>query len=193
VLWYRRKRYGYEFRRIPLTQNKFAIVDIEDYEKLSVDRWHLFEGKNNFYAARTEGRKNVFMHRRIMRSPSNSIVDHINRNGLDNRKANLRIVSNMQNCWNSDRGINKGTSKYKGVRMDKRSGRWYASIRYEGKKMYLGVSRSIFIRRSGSAVHVGDVISYRLLSAAIIFLKKLSKNILKTLKMYFILYSCSRV
>jgi hypothetical protein len=138
VLWYRRKRYGYEFRRIPLTQNKFAIVDVEDYEKLSVGRWHLFEGKKNFYAVRTEGRKNVFMHRRIMRSPSNCIVDHINRNGLDNRKANLRIVSNMQNCWNSDRGINKGTSKYKGVRMDKRSGRWYASIRHDGKKMYLG-------------------------------------------------------
>ena len=139
LLRYRKKRYGYEFRLIPLTKGKYAKVDPQDYDKLSADKWHLFEGKKNLYAARTEGRKNVFMHRRIMNSPKGYLVDHINRNGLDNRKANLRIATNEQNCWNSDRGFNKGTSKYKGVRLDKRSGRWFATIRHDGRKIHLGM------------------------------------------------------
>jgi hypothetical protein len=140
TLLYRKLRYGRGFRQIPLTQGKFAIVDIEDFEKLSNYKWHLFENrnKNNSYAARTENRKNVFMHRKITNAPPNLIVDHINRNGLDNRKANLRLVTNKQNCWNSERGFNIGTSKYRGVRLDRDSGRWYATIRHDGKKVWLG-------------------------------------------------------
>jgi hypothetical protein len=42
-LLYRKIRYGYEFRRIPLTKGKYAIVDLEDYDKLAADKWHLFE------------------------------------------------------------------------------------------------------------------------------------------------------
>jgi hypothetical protein len=140
LLRYRIIRYGWPFRRIKLTQGKYAIVDIEDFEKLNRDKWYLFENKNknNFYAVRTECRRNIFMHRRIMNAPRGAIIDHINRNGLDNRKANLRIVTNMQNCWNSDRGFYNGTSKYKGVRLDKRSGKWYARIRHNGRYIHLG-------------------------------------------------------
>ena len=119
---------------------KPAIVDPDDYDKLAADKWHLFENRNmnNFYAARTEYRRNVFMHRRIMNAPKDALVDHINRNGLDNRKKNLRIVTNQQNCWNSDRGINTGSSKYKGVRRDKRYGTWSARIRHNGTYVHLG-------------------------------------------------------
>ncbi len=140
LLRYRIIRYGWPFRRIGLTQGKYAIVDVEDYEKLNKDKWYLFESKvkDKFYAVRTEGRRNIFMHRRIMNAPQGSIVDHKNRNGLDNRKDNLRIVNNMQNCWNSERGFYNGTSKYKGVRLDKRSGKWYARIKHSGKEIYLG-------------------------------------------------------
>ncbi|MCX5633335.1 MAG: AP2 domain-containing protein [Phycisphaerae bacterium] len=140
LLRYRKIRYGYEFRRIRLTQGKYAIVDVEDFEKLNKDKWYLFENKNknNFYAVRTEGRRNIFMHRRIMNAPQGAIVDHINRNGLDNRRTNLRIVNNMQNCWNSERGFYNGASKYKGVRLDKRTGKWYARIRHNGKEINLG-------------------------------------------------------
>jgi hypothetical protein len=109
---------------------------------LAKDKWYLFEGKNNLYAVRTNGRKNVFMHRRIMNALPGDIVDHENRNGLDNRKTNLRIVTNQQNCWNSDRGFNTGTSKYKGVRLDKRSGRWFATIRHNGRKVHLGMFKT---------------------------------------------------
>ena len=141
LLRYREKHYGFAFRRIKLTHDKYAIVDPEDYDKLAKDKWHLFENrnKNNYYAVRTEGRKSVFMHRRIMNALPGDIVDHENRNGLDNRKINLRIVTSQQNCWNSERGFYNGTSKYKGVRLDKRSGRWFATIRHNGKKLHLGM------------------------------------------------------
>jgi hypothetical protein len=146
LLRYRIIRYGYPFRRISLTQGKYAIVDPQDYDKLAKDKWHLFENrntnKNNYYAVRTEGRKNVFMHRRIMNAQPGDIVDHENRNGLDNRRSNLQIVTNQQNCWNSERGFNTGTSKYKGVRLDKRTGRWFATIRHNGKKVHLGMFKT---------------------------------------------------
>jgi hypothetical protein len=140
LLLYRIIRYGQPFRRIKLTQGKCAIVDAEDFEKLNKDKWYLFENKNksNFYAARTECRKNVFMHRRIMNAPNGAIVDHINRDSLDNRKANLRFVTNMQNCWNSERGFFKGSSKYKGVSLNNRSGKWTAHINHGGKRINLG-------------------------------------------------------
>ncbi len=139
LLWLRILVYGYPFRRIRLTQAKYAIVDVEDFEQLNRFKWYLFETKNHkLYAVRTQGRRNIFMHRFIMNAPKGSIVDHVNRNGLDNRKANLRVVTNMQNCWNSERGFYSGTSKYKGVRLDKRTGRWSARIFNNGVEVHLG-------------------------------------------------------
>ena len=78
------------------------------------------------------------MHRFIMKSPSGSIVDHINRNGLDNRCSNLRIVTNRQNCWNCSHGINVGSSKYKGVRWYSKGGKWHSTIHHNGRKVHLG-------------------------------------------------------
>ena len=138
LLAYRKIRYGGTFRRIPLTRGRYAIVDYADYERLSSFKWHLFKSRGNFYAVRTHRRQNVFMHRFIMNFPPNSIVDHINRNGLDNRRSNLRIVTNRQNCWNSSRGINVGSSKYKGVRWHSNDGKWHSRICHNGRKIHLG-------------------------------------------------------
>ena len=80
----------------------------------------------------------MFMHRLLMNFPSGMVIDHINRNGLDNRRANLRIVTNRQNCWNSSCGINVGSSKYKGVRWLARDRKWRSSIRHNGRKVSLG-------------------------------------------------------
>lgn len=138
LLAYRKIRFGYTFRRIPLTKGRFAIVDCADYEHLSLFKWHLFESNRNLYATRTHRRRNIFMHRFIINAPKGSIVDHINRNGLDNRRENLRIVTNRQNCWNSARGINTGSSKYKGVRWSSHDQRWRATIGHNGKNLHLG-------------------------------------------------------
>ena len=138
LLAYRKIRYGHTFRRIRLTKGRYAIVDCEDFKRLSSFKWYLSDTGSNRYAVRTHRRRNIFMHRFIMKSPPGSIVDHINRNGLDNRRSNLRIVTNRQNCWNSSRGINVGSSKYKGVRWSSKDGKWRSTIRHNGRKVHLG-------------------------------------------------------
>ncbi len=145
TLLYRKLRYGCAFRKIPLTQGKFAIVDVEDYEQLSIYKWFAVKYGRCFYAARkgiskTTRRKtrSIPMHRQILNVPDDKVVDHINHNGLDNRKANLRIVTVLQNSWNARKQNGNLSSKYKGVSLTKRTRRWKAKISYKGKNIYLG-------------------------------------------------------
>jgi len=152
VLWFilrrRKKHYGFAFRRIKLTKDRpvgqkpaaarYAIVDPEDYQKLSQYNWQLCETKSkNFYAARFEGKEIVRMHRVIMNAPAGSIIDHRDRDGLNNTKRNLRFATVSQNCCNSSR-LKNGSSKYKGVSFAKRGGKWRAEISYNGIHKHLG-------------------------------------------------------
>lgn len=144
VMWYRRLRYGYAFRRIPLTQGQYAIVDPDDFERLNKHKWHAKKFKNSYYAARSvriaaKRRVPVQMHREIIDPPDHLYVDHINRNGLDNRKANLRLATCAQNVIN--RAIIKrrnSPSKYKGVTWHKHRKKWQAQICYDGKHKTVG-------------------------------------------------------
>ncbi len=164
ALIYRDLRYGHTFRKIPLTRGRYAIVDIEDYEKLSKYKWHLRGGKTDttFYAVRCVGtaginRKTINMHREVMKYKlsatrylsaevltkedtlsANLLVDHINGNGLDNRRANLRLATPAQNSRNQAKRKNTKHSKYKGVKKIKVSNRWYAEIGLNYKRIYLG-------------------------------------------------------
>lgn len=142
VLWLRKKKYGYPFRRIKLTQGKFAIVDVEDYRMLIQYDWCAANNLCTFYAMRKENRKNIKMHRQIMNPPPYLFVDHINHNGLDNRKANLRIVTPAQNSRNRVKGKNKKSSKYKGVCLDKETNKWRSAIRFNRKPIHLGYFES---------------------------------------------------
>ena len=134
VLIARRLRYGYPFRKIRLTRGKFAIVDPDDYHRLAKYKWQAMKGTNTFYASRTErlkpGRKQScrLMHREIVYIPRGMLCDHINGNGLDNRKANLRPVTPAQNLWNTRKSKAKSQSRYKGVAWDKNDRRWEVRI-----------------------------------------------------------------
>jgi len=161
VLLYRRLRYGYPFRRIPLTQGKFAIVDPDDYEWLNKYKWHVNRGANTYYACRNSriGKKRVSikMHREIFENLSatkNStlkthnyhrhigdglVVDHINHNGLDNRKANLRPATRSQNSLNKSSIKTKpSSSKYNGVSWYRRRKIWHVQIGLNGKYKFIG-------------------------------------------------------
>ena len=137
ALLYRRLRYGYPFCRIPLTQGKFAIVDPDDFLRLSKRNWYAVKGCSTFYAVGTvfkEGKGHRLpMHREVLRVADDMFVDHINHNGLDNRKANLRPATSAQNTYNR-----KKRSGYKGVSFDKNRGLWRASIACCGKREFLG-------------------------------------------------------
>lgn len=88
-------------KKIPLTRGQFAIVDDDDYAPLSEYKWHLLtSGTGPYYAARTDrsnGQKAVMMHRVINNTPDGLVTDHINGNSLDNRKENLRSLTNFEN------------------------------------------------------------------------------------------------
>lgn len=131
-------------KKIKLTQGKYTIVDDEDYEYLNSFRWCAHKGGNTFYAERhsdldpvTEKRKIISMHRVIMKTPKGFYTDHINRNGLDNRKENLRICTLGENVKNT-RKYSNNTSGYKGVSWSKFANKWRAQIKKDNKKIHLG-------------------------------------------------------
>jgi hypothetical protein len=145
ALLYRRIWYGYPFRRIPLTQGKYAIVDPEDFERLSKHKWHAFKSKNTFYAERAvrvgKVRKQVVikMHREILKVPDGLLVDHKNHNGLDNRKANLRPATRAENSRNRRKfRKRKCRSRFKGVSWNKDRKKWSARILFNRDMKFIG-------------------------------------------------------
>ena len=131
----------------------YAIVDDEDYEKVSSRIWTAkVQRANNIYAhtwfskSRDEIKKFVLMHRFIMgllnEDSKNINIDHINGNGLDNRKSNLRMVTTRQNNINKRKDSHwRGApchSKYKGVTWSKKREMWTAHIGHQDKLLFLG-------------------------------------------------------
>ena len=78
------------------------------------------------------------MHREILKVSDGLVVDHINHNGLDNRKANLRPASRLENSRNRRKQKTKTHSKYKGICRHKRINKWCAAITVCGKKVHIG-------------------------------------------------------
>jgi hypothetical protein len=125
-------------RPIPLTKGKFALVDSEDYYRLARYKWCSSTcGAKTFYAGRRLAGGTINMHRLIMDAPSHLVVDHIDHNGLNNTKANLRLCTFAQNARNTR--PNKGaSSRYKGVSWKKSAKKWSAMIRCNKKISHLG-------------------------------------------------------
>jgi len=147
ALLYRRLRFGYPFRKIPLTKGKYAIVDPQDYQRLSKYNWHATVAPNTCYAARSQTCKHtgrttkIPMHRSIIPIPDNMLCDHINHVGLDNRSANLRPATSAQNAWNRKKQSKPTSSKYKGVHKTI-SNTWSAGITVLGKRIHLGTFKT---------------------------------------------------
>jgi hypothetical protein len=122
-----------QLHRVPLAGGKYAIVDACDVERVSNYSWSAAaHGGAVAYAG--GGRANaklIYMHRMITDAPEGSLVDHRNRNTLDNRRANLRLATRTQNAANMDRG-----SRWKGIRKCRE--RWAAQITLKGENRYLG-------------------------------------------------------
>lgn len=127
-------------KEIPLTQGKVALVDDEDYEYLMQWKWCVKKHRNTIYACRSTwikgegpGRRE-YMHRVIMKTPDDMSTDHINHNGLDNQKHNLRICAGKENNRNR-----KVKSKYLGVfKSGNKRNPVYAKITVNRKQIYLG-------------------------------------------------------
>jgi hypothetical protein len=140
---YRQFKFGYSYRKIPLGEGRFAIVEPADYYWLNNFQWYA-DGKDDLiYALRTvisphKKTKKVRMHREIMNAPVGLLVDHRNGNGLDNRRANLRLATSSQNSCNCRKDKSKTSSRFRGVYFDKSMHRWVARIRHQAKRIRLG-------------------------------------------------------
>lgn len=131
-----------DYMLIKLTRGLYARVDPEDFHRLNVHKWYAMKSGKTFYAVRKsklkggKKRKTIKMHNEVFKTPVGYEPDHINQNGLDNKKKNLRNVTHMENVRNSaSRG---GNSKYKGVCWHKRWKRWQANICVNYKRTFLG-------------------------------------------------------
>ena len=125
-------------RYIPLTKNQFAIVDAADYEWLSRYTWSASHCGRTFYAARNAGGRPVLMHRLIMKPPKGMVVDHIDGNGLNNRRSNLRICTQAENCRNR-RPSSGGSSRFRGVYRCRVADRWIANLSVNNRTVYVGL------------------------------------------------------
>lgn len=127
---------------VPLSGGQVAIIDAEDAERVLPHKWSIICPKGSAVYAQgrvTEGpgAKVVrYLHRYIMQAPKGMQVDHINNNGLDCRKANMRLATASENCRNRGKRVDGLTSSYKGVCLI--NGRWRASIGFRGTKKHIG-------------------------------------------------------
>jgi len=143
MMQYRKQKYGYTFRKIAIGGGEFTLVDQQVYYQLDHFKWCACGDDKNIYAARilrktVSGRiRSVYLHREIMKPPKGLLVDHRNSNTLDNRRANLRLATHSQNSANKRKRKNT-SSRFIGVHLDKPSGRWYATLKKNGKRHWIG-------------------------------------------------------
>ena len=127
-------------KQIPLTRGKFALVDDTDYQELSRFRWHARFTKGKWYAGRAEpfagGYRLVLMHRFIMQSGKDEEVDHVDHDGLNNQRLNLRNADHARNLQNQQQQRRTAGHQAKGV--SPRFGKWRAQIQVDGKKIHIG-------------------------------------------------------
>lgn len=133
-------------KRIKLTQGFEALIDDEFYEEISKVKWYASSGKHNKcrYAVRTVRDKKtgrisrLTMHRLIIgKPPKGMVVDHINQKSFDNRLSNLRFCTKAENAKNC-RFSTRNTSGFRGVDYIKRTKKWRAVVRENGKARHLG-------------------------------------------------------
>lgn len=127
-------------REISLAKtDKVALVDEYDFYHLSQFSWSLIEQGQNSYAKTEINRTTIYMHQLILVSPSKEFFpDHIDGNGLNNQRINLRLVTRSQNQWNRSKTDSTVTSQYKGVYYAKDRQKWRAQINANGKRTLLG-------------------------------------------------------
>jgi hypothetical protein len=116
----------------------FTIIDDEDYPKVKYSNWYELKGYAVRMTAKCEGKKKMlYMHRIIVPSAGGYLIDHINRNRLDNRKENLRIATRAQNNINRER-VKGAQSPYRGVIWRPHAKAWKAYIKKDHKQIHLG-------------------------------------------------------
>jgi hypothetical protein len=145
--WFHQRKAGIkasmneEVRRVPVKGGYEAIVNLEDYEAVKQFIWFSKNDPRNKYARATPTKNGVqghiYMHHLILPKKKGIVVDHINGNGLDNRRCNLRYATQAQNSSNS-RPFQRSKSGFKGVSWATKRQRWFVSIAADRRRYFLG-------------------------------------------------------
>ena len=126
-------------KEIKLTQGQVTLVDDWNYDWLIQWKWHAMKSAGTYYAVRRDYQKHngvrVWMHREIMKTPSNMKCDHANHNGLDNQECNLRTCTHQQNMMNKTAW---GSSSYLGVSYRKDRNCYTSKIGFNERDINLG-------------------------------------------------------
>jgi hypothetical protein len=123
---------------------KTLLFDAADEQLVLAHKWHMVNGyvQTETGSRKAGNRKMHRLHRMILQAQNGELVDHINRNPLDNRRSNLRIANKSQNGMNRGMQANN-TSGFKGVsknyKNNKWTGKWVANICKNGQRRYLGL------------------------------------------------------
>jgi hypothetical protein len=127
---------------IQLRNGREALIDDADAELVSDYAWYSFSVRRVEYVAADQGGKRIYLHRLIARPAEGQEVDHINCDGLDNRRSNLRVCSHAQNLANQRHQERETYSRHKGVTYDKRRGKWLAQAKARKIHYNLGTFKS---------------------------------------------------
>lgn len=122
-----------------------ALIDESDYEELSQYTWYVQKHGRTYRAFRTEyerkdgkkiNQKTIYLSRSILK-PKKGMIDHIDGNGLNNRRSNLRLCTHQQNCCN--RPLRTGSfSGAQGIKWDRTNKRWKAYVSIKKKRLLVG-------------------------------------------------------
>src|SRR5262249_10837113 len=121
-----------EIAYIRLSRGRVAVIDAADVCRVEGWNWSAVPGGNTWYAARN-GNRRIKLHQLLMPSPPGMVTDHIDRNGLNCRRSNLRLATALQNSHNREQ---RGVSGFKGVASH--GARWRARITVNGQRLHLG-------------------------------------------------------
>lgn len=131
---------------VPLTMGKEAVIDAADVPLVAGRNWCAEKATDTFYAVRTQkvgGKARHFrLHRVLTGATGRDHVDHVDGNGLNCRRSNMRLATHTENMRNSRRRRDN-SSGVKGVTFDKWTGRWQAKISVDGRTVHLGRFSSI--------------------------------------------------
>lgn len=117
-----------------------VFIDDEDFEKVRQYKWSVSYNDKLYVSHNRKNGLKMTLHRFLLNFPEKTI-DHINGNGLDNRKQNLRLCSNAQNFRNRGKSVTN-TSGYKGVTWSNQHRKWMAQISINYKRKTIGVFNS---------------------------------------------------
>lgn len=120
---------------LELSNGGFTLVDQADLPLVQDETWRHKRDGRHIYVFNGHGLR---MHRVLLDAPDGMLVDHVNGNGLDNRRSNLRLCTQQENQRNRQHGLGVH-SRFRGVTLHTKSGRWQAQIKVDGKSLYLGL------------------------------------------------------